>query len=141
MKGNTKAKSPREYINGLPEPRKSELAELNRLIQKATGMKPMIFYGMLGYGKFHYVYPSGREGDWVSVALASQKNYISLYACMTNNKGYIAESYKRKLPKASIGRSCVRFKRLADIDLKVVSALLKENNRTFKAYKARQTKT
>ncbi|MBX2990943.1 MAG: DUF1801 domain-containing protein [Bacteroidetes bacterium] len=131
MKGNSKAKTPREYINGLAEPRKSELAELNKLIQKTTGLKPMIFYGMIGYGKFHYKYPSGREGDWVSIALASQKNYISLYACMSTNNGYIAESYKAKLPKASIGRSCVRFKKLADVDTKVLAALLKENNRAF----------
>ena len=119
----------------MPEPRKSELAELNRLIQKTTGLKPMIFYGMIGYGKFHYKYDSGREGDWVSIALASQKNYISLYACMTTDKGYIAESYKSKLPKANIGKSCVRFKRLADVDLKVLTALLKENTRALKARK------
>ncbi len=138
MKGNTKARTPREYVNGLPAPRRSELAELNKLIQKTTGLKPMIFYGMIGYGKFHYKYVSGREGDWVSVALASRKNYISLYACMTNNNGYIAESYKSKLPKASIGRSCVRFKRLADVDLKVLAALLKENHKGLKAKKARK---
>ena len=135
MKGNTKAATPREYISSLAEPRKSELTSLNKLIQKVTGLKPAMVSGMLGYGKFHYTYASGREGDWCSVALASQKNYISLYACMTDGNSYIAESYKSKLPKASIGRSCIRFKKLADVDTKVLADLLKSNHKAFKVFK------
>ncbi|MBI5473024.1 MAG: DUF1801 domain-containing protein [Ignavibacteriae bacterium] len=138
MKGNTKATTPREYINSLDEPRKSEVSSLNTLIQKATGLKPAMMFGMLGYGKFHYTYASGREGDWCSVALASQKNYISLYACMTDGNGYIAESYKSKLPKVSIGKSCVRIKKLADIDHKVLTNLLKQNHKAFKVFQTKK---
>lgn len=137
MKDNSKAKTPKEYIDGLPEPRKSELAALNKLIQKATGLKPMMFWGIIGYGKFHYKYASGREGDWCSVALASQKNYISLYACMTRDGRYIAEVYKPKLPKANIGKSCIRFKRLSDVDTKTIVTLLKDNLKAYKAYRTK----
>jgi hypothetical protein len=137
MKGSSKAKTPREYIAALPEPRRSELTALDKLIRKTTGLKPMMFSGMIGYGKFHYKYASGREGDWCSVALASQKNYISLYACMSTAEGYIAESYKSQLPKASIGKSCIRFKKFADVDTKTLIRLLKENHAAFKAYKVK----
>jgi hypothetical protein len=138
MKGNSKAKTPRAYIIALPEPRSSELAALDKLVQKATGLKPMMFWGMIGYGKFHYKYASGREGDWCSVALASQKHYISLYACMSSGNKYIAESYKSRLPKASIGKSCIRFKRLTDVDPRVLTELLKENHRAYKAHLKKQ---
>ena len=39
---------------------------------------------------------------------------------------YVAERYAGRLPKASIGKSCVRFKRIADVDLQVVRDLLEE---------------
>jgi hypothetical protein len=138
MKGNTKAATPREYLQALPEPRKTELTQLTALVRKTTGLRPTMFWGMIGYGKFHYTYASGREGEWCAVALASQKNYISLYACMGVNGKYVPEHYKTRLPKASIGKSCVRFKKLSDVNLKIIAALLKENHKAFKAYKPGQ---
>jgi hypothetical protein len=85
---------------------------------------------MLAYGPFHFKYPSGREGEWFRVGVASNKAYISLYACAADKRGYVAERYKKRLPKASIGKSCVRFKRLSDVDTKELQALLKETART-----------
>ena len=40
-------------------------------------------------------------------------------------QGYIAESYRERLPKADIGRSCVRIKRLTDVDIDVLSELIR----------------
>jgi hypothetical protein len=138
MKGNSKAKTPREYINALPEPKKNELIKLNALIQKTTGLKPAMMWGMLEYGKFHYRYATGREGDWCSLALASQKHYIPLYVCMASKGRYIAETYKAVLPQASIGKSCVRFKRLGDIDLRTLTKLLKENHTAYRTCQVKQ---
>jgi hypothetical protein len=79
---------------------------------------------MLGYGRFHYRYTSGREGDASLVALSSRKAYISLYVLSADENGYLAEQYAARLPKASIGKSCIRFKRADDIDLDVLRELL-----------------
>lgn len=133
MYGHSKAKTAKQYIEELDEPRKSDVAALDKLIQKSIGLKPFMMGGMVAYGPYHYVYASGREGDWAAVALANQKNYISLYACMAYDDGYVAERYKTKLPKANIGKSCVRFKRLADLDQKVLAAMLKENHKVYQA--------
>lgn len=131
MKGQLKAKNPRDYISQLEEPRKSDIAALDRLIRKAAPkLKPLIFSGMLGYGPFHYKYPSGREGDWVKIALASNKSYISLYCCAADERGYVAERFRERLPAASIGKSCVRFKRLSDLDTSELTALIRETART-----------
>lgn len=127
MSGSLNVTSPAEYIEQLGEPRKSDIAALDKLIREAAPkLEPFIHSGMLAYGRWHYKYESGREGDWFRIGLASNKNYISLYVCASDEQGYCAERYKESLPKASIGKSCVRFKRLADLDLQVLRKLIKE---------------
>jgi len=81
--------------------------------------------GNLGYGTYHYVYASGREGDWPILALASRKAAISLYACAAVDGRYVAEDFRDRLPKADIGKSCVRIKKLEDVDLDVLDELVR----------------
>jgi uncharacterized protein YdhG (YjbR/CyaY superfamily) len=124
----TDAKNPQEYIAKIDEPRKSEIQKLHDLIREyAPKLEPFMISGMIGYGKYHYKYPSGREGDWCTIALASQKNYISVYVCVMNGEQYLAERYKSELPKASIGKSCIRFKKTADIDLEILKEIIKKS--------------
>lgn len=124
----SRPQTPRDYIEGLPEPRRSELRQLHQLITRtAPKLKPKMWSGMIGYGSYHYRYATGREGDWLVIGLSSRKAYISFYGCLSDGKQYIAEKYKKHLPKASIGRSCIRFKRLADVDLRVLARIVKEN--------------
>ncbi len=131
MKGQSKASTPTEYIAGLEGPRKADIAALHKLIRKTVpGLKPHIQAGMLAYGPFHYRSVSGREAEWFRVGVASNKAYISLYASAADERGYVAERYRKLLPKASIGKSCVRFKRLSDVDSKTLQALLKETAKT-----------
>ncbi len=131
MKGQLKASTPKAYIEQLEEPRKGEIVRLDRLVRKTVpALKPFVHAGMLAYGPMHYRYPSGREGDWFKIGVASNKNYISLYACAADAKGYVAERYRDRLPKAKIGKSCVTFKRVDDLDGKALVALLKETAKT-----------
>jgi uncharacterized protein YdhG (YjbR/CyaY superfamily) len=127
MQGMSDAATHDEYIERLAEPRRSEIRALHELIRRTVPqLEPTMEFGMLGYGKYHYKYPSGREGDWMLVAVASNKNYISLYVTpAAPDGGYLAERYKEQLPKASIGKSCIRFKRLGDVDQDVLERLLR----------------
>src|SRR3989338_4831324 len=123
-----RAQTPAGYIGKLPEPRRSELRQLHRLITRtAPNLKPRMWSGMIGYGSYHYRYAPGREGDWFVVGLSSRANYISFYGCLSDGRQTIAEKHKQELPKASIGRSCIRFKKLADVDLRVLARIVKEN--------------
>ena len=81
---------------------------------------------MLAYGPWHYKYASGREGDWFRIGVASNKNYVSLYVCAMDGKSYVAERFKKALPKANIGKACVRFKRVSDLDEAVLAKLIRE---------------
>lgn len=123
----TPAQTPAAYIALLEQPRRSEIQTLHNLIQKVVPkLKPHIMSGMIAYGNYHYKYASGREGDWSLIMLASQKNYISLYITATKDGRYLAEVHKNDFPKASIGKSCIRFKKIDDIDLKAVERICKE---------------
>jgi hypothetical protein len=132
MKGQSKtATTPAQYIRELEEPRKSEVVKLDALIRKtAPKLKPFVHSGMLAYGPMHYAYASGREGDWFKIGVASNARYISLYACAADEKGYVAERYKDALPKAKIGKSCVRFTKLADLDLEALRRLIQDTEKT-----------
>ena len=127
MKGHSDAKTPEEYIAQVGDDRRADIQKLHDLVRDvAPELEPTMDFKMLAYGKFHYKYASGREGDWMKIGIANNKRYISLYCCSADERGYVAERYKERLPKASIGKSCVRFKRVSDLDEETLRELLRE---------------
>ena len=127
VKGQLQARTPAEYIAQLHEPRKSDIASLDALIRKvAPKLEPFIHIGILAYGAHRQQYAGGREGDWFRIGVASNKDYISLYVCSGCDTGSVAERYREALPKAKIGKGCVRFKRLSDLDGAALRRLIRE---------------
>lgn len=130
MKTSSPAQTPEEYLSALPQPRQAELRVLHEAICQATPeLTPHVRSGMLGYGTYHYRYESGREGDWFIVGLASRKAGISLHLCVGDGDGYLAEKHRARLGKVTTGRSCVTFKRLADLNLPVALELVRQASR------------
>lgn len=124
----TNAKSVKDYISQIDEPRKSEIKKIYNFIKKILPKLDIQLYNsVIGFGKYHYKTKSGSEGDWFRVGLASQKNYISIYVCALDEKknGYLVEKHKDWFPKATIGKSCIGFKKIEDIDFKKLESLLK----------------
>ncbi|MFC0530718.1 DUF1801 domain-containing protein [Phytohabitans kaempferiae] len=123
---DAEVRTPEEYIAALPEPRRGEVRVLHDLIRReAPELEPHLQSGMLGYGSYHYRYDSGREGDWFVVGLASRRAYVSLYVSASEGDRYLAETFRDRLPKADVGRGCVRIKRLTDVDLATVAELVR----------------
>lgn len=121
------AKTPTEYLNMIDEPRKSDMKKLFKMMKDALStLKPCIVSDMIGFGKIKYKTKSGCEGDWFVVGLASQKAHISVYACVAKDGQYLAEKHVKDLGKVNIGKSCIRFKNLEEVDLKGLKKLLKE---------------
>jgi len=126
-------KTPAQYFASLAEPRRSDVRALHHAISKAVpSLKAEMIGGFLGYGKYHYKYESGREGETGVVLLASQKQYISLYLGCSGEGGYLAEKNKARLGKVSVGKCCIRFKKLEDLDLKVAMELVQETARQLR---------
>jgi len=120
MKGQLKAKTAAEYLAQLKEPRKSDIRALDAMIRKTTRLEPFIQMGILAYGPYRYKYASGREGDWFRIGVASNASYISLYV------GGGAERHAAAMPKAKIGKCCVRFKKLSDLDQAALKKVIRQ---------------
>lgn len=121
-----KATNMSEYFDMIPPERREAVEFIHTFIQKvAPSLKPHFAYNMLGYGSFKYKNNKKEELDWPTISLANQKNYISLYVCAVENGEYIAEKHKKELGKVSVGKSCIRFKKIEDLDLKILEKVIK----------------
>lgn len=121
-----------EFLAALPEDRRDTMTTLHKAIRKTVPkLKPEIRSGMgsspmITYGKYRYKSASGREGDWFLVGLASGKANYSLHICVGGKEGYLVEQHAASLGKVKTGRSCINFKKLGDLKLKVVIGLVKK---------------
>lgn len=121
----TKAKTVKEYLDAVPQERKDAILFMHEFIQKAAPeLKSHFAYNMLGYGSFPYRNYKKELIDWPVVSLANQKNYISLYVCAVENGKYLAEKHKKELGKVSVGKSCLRFKKVEDVNLPVLKKVI-----------------
>jgi hypothetical protein len=128
-RSGTSAGTPETFIESLPEPRRTQVRELHEVIRRTVpDLEPYVMSGMLGYGTYRYRYPSGREGEWCRIGLASNKVTISLHVLAADERGPLVDAYKDRLPKADIGKGCVRFKRLNDVDLDVLEELIRKGS-------------
>lgn len=123
----TKAKTVEEYLAAVPPERQEIIQFLHQFIQKVVPeLKPHFAYNMLGYGSFPYRNYKKEPIVWPTISLANQKNYISLYVCSVVHGEYLAEKHQAKLGKVSVGKSCIRFKKLEDLNLLGLEQLLKQ---------------
>jgi hypothetical protein len=124
--------TPEEYIDSLEEPRRSEVRSVYDLITDAVpDLEPHVESGGIGFGWYHYKYNSGREGDSPVIGLASRKRYISVYVMGVEGDDFVVELYKDRLPKADIGKSCARFKKVEDVDRATFTEMIKRGARAF----------
>jgi hypothetical protein len=99
--------------------RRSDAKALVKLLQKAAGEKPKMWGpSIIGFGSYHYVYDSGREGDMPVVAFSPRKAATVLYGLSD------AEALLPKLGKHTRGKGCLYIKKLADVDQKVLEAMV-----------------
>ena len=101
--------------------RRDDARVLLDLIQEVTGEPPIVYGSTIGFGKYHYVYESGREGDSFLVAFAPRKANMVIYI-MPGFSDY--QDLLGKLGKHRTGSSCLYLGRLKTIDLKVLRRLV-----------------
>ncbi len=119
------------HIDGLPEPRRSQMQHLHETILAAIpdADVSMWEYGgpLIGYGSYDYTNSAGKaKGRWFSVGLASRKHYISLFSMAARDGGYLVEAVRDRFPEASIGRSCLNITRPELVDDDAVRDLARE---------------
>ena len=111
------------FIDALPERRREESRRLVALFEDATG-EPPVMWGekIVGFGTYHYVYASGREGDWMRLGFAPQARHLSLYF-MGGTADAHAEILVRLGPHRT-GSGCVYITRLDRVDEGVLRELV-----------------
>jgi Domain of unknown function (DU1801) len=130
----SKAKSPQEYYQTLPEDRREAMMELRRIIagNLPKGFAEVMQYGMPGWVVPHSLYPAGYHCDPKQalpfLSIASQKQYIAvyhmgLYADTAIHKWFAAEYAKQAKGKLDMGKSCIRFKKPDQIPMKLIGEL------------------
>lgn len=130
----SKANTPQQYLDELPEDRKEPVQNLRQQIldNLPKGCEEVISYGMLGYVIPHAVYPDGYHCDpklpLPFMNLASQKNFVAVYSMVLYAKPdlmdwFVSEYAKQCQYKLDMGKSCIRFKKMNDIPFKLIGEL------------------
>lgn len=109
------------FMAAIPDDAKrADAKTLVKMMRAATGETPKMWGpSIVGFGSHHYVYESGREGDMPVVAFSPRKAALVLYIGAAGETALLA-----KLGKHSVGKGCLYIKRLADVDAKVLEALI-----------------
>lgn len=119
----------RSVLNAVSDPaRRKDAYALAALMKRVTGEKPRLWSGaIIGFGEYHYRYPTGHEGDSCLAGFSPRKTEFSIYLMGTYfpEQGNAREALLARLGKHRMGKACLYVKKLADIDLKVLEKLVR----------------
>lgn len=80
----------------------------------------------IGYGLLTIAYADGRTREFYQIGLSANTAGISIYIMGLDDKTYLAETYGRKLGKASVTGYCIRFSALRNINLDVLETAIRD---------------
>lgn len=115
--------SVKDYIaSRASEQQQADCRELMALFRRITRQTPRMWGpSIVGYGSFRYTYASGHSGEAPIAAFAIRGRDLVVYLLPDNDK---QKSLLSRLGKHRMGKSCLYFKRLADLDLSVLEKLV-----------------
>ena len=113
-----------DFIDAIDDPRKRDDSKaLVQLLEKITGEQPEMWgASIVGFSDFRYRSASGREGDWFKVGFSPRKQNLTLYLALIDVARY--DALLSRLGKHSLGKSCLYFKKLEDVDQQVLEELI-----------------
>ena len=127
----------KEYIAGQPEPKRNDIQELHKRTLKALpGCKLWFESGKnsegktvsnptIGYGFQIMKYANGKTREFFQIGISANTTGISVYILGIKDKTYLAQTYGKKLGKASVTGYCIKFKTLKDINLDILEAAIR----------------
>lgn len=105
--------------------RRKDFSTIVNLIAEHTRLEPKMWgTAIVGFGSYHYIYDSGREGDAPLTGMASRANAITLYLCSTFDD---REALLAKLGKHKTEKGCVYIQKLEDIDSGILIKMVKKS--------------
>ncbi|UXX80386.1 DUF1801 domain-containing protein [Reichenbachiella carrageenanivorans] len=136
------ATSVEEYLDSLPDDRRSAISEVRLIILEnlPKGIEERMNWGMISYEVPLAIYPDTyNKKPLMYAALASQKNHMSVYLsgiyCDKSLKENFEMDYHASGQKLDMGKSCVRFRKLEHLPLEVIGrAIAATDMDTFVAF-------
>src|ERR1700761_6948847 len=132
----TVQKQIKEYIAAQQEPKRSEMEELHGMISAWMPACKLWFLDgkdekgkivtnpNIGYGAQTMEYANGKTREFYQIGVSANTTGISVYIMGLKDKKYLAQTFGQDLGKASVTGYCIKFKKLADINLDVLKAAI-----------------
>jgi Domain of unknown function (DU1801) len=120
-----------QFLNGIPneQRRKDSLVILN-MMREVTGIEPVFWVGnIIGFGKYHYKYASGHEGDACMMGFSPRKQNLALYV-LSGFKNQ--QALLKKLGKHKAGVGCLYVNKLDDVHLPTLRKIVEESFKHIK---------
>jgi len=103
--------------------KKADSFNLIKLMRKWSGFEPKMWGPtIIGFGNYHYKYASGHEGDAPIIGFSPRKAEFSLYVYTPSNEN---KKLLEELGKYKMGKACIYFKKLTDLNLDILEKLSK----------------
>jgi hypothetical protein len=127
----------KKYITSQPEPKRSDMQELHRLILQVLPESKLWFDDgknsenktvsnpTIGYGIYTIKYANGKTREFFQIGISANKTGISVYLLGIKDKTYLAQTYGKKLGKANVSGYCIRFKTLKEINIDILEAAIR----------------
>ena len=127
----------KDYIDSQPEPKRSDIQALHRLILQVLPEGKLWFTDgknsdgkvvanpNIGYGTYTITYADGTTREFYRIGLSANKTGISVYVLGLKDKTYLAKTFGPTLGKASVTGYCIKFKALKDINGEVLQAAIR----------------
>ena len=134
----SKATTVEQYLAELPDDRRAAISAVRKVILKNLnkGYEEGMLYGAIGYYVPHSLYPAGYHCDPRQplgfAALASQKNYMSLYMMPVYSDGATETTFRDEWiktgKKLDMGKCCIRFKKVEDLALDLIGETIRHTS-------------
>jgi hypothetical protein len=134
----SKAATVPEYLASLPADRRKAIESVRSVVlaNLDAGYEEGMSYGMIGYHVPHRLFPAGYHVDPKQglpfAALASQKNYMSVYLMALYGGGedtavmrWFRAAWAGTGKKLDMGKACIRFKKVDDLALDVLGEAIR----------------
>jgi len=128
----------KSYIASQPEPKRNDMQALHRTILQVMPKCKLWFMDgknsenktvsnpNIGYGLQTIKYADGKTREFYQIGMSANTTGISVYIMGIKDKKYLAETYGKKLGKASVSGYCIKFKTLEDINIDMLEAAIRD---------------
>ncbi len=132
IKTTETSKSVTAFLKAVPgEVKRKDSFRVIEIMQQQTGFGPKMWGpSIIGFGKYHYKYDSGHEGDMPIAAFSPRSTAIVIYVSENFDK---KDELLKKLGTHKTGKVCIYIKKLADIDISVLKKIISYSTRDIKS--------